>query len=193
MSVKPFSVCLGAALLFAGIGAQAAGDAEKSTTATHLFVKHAEAERLEPSATSVSRVMLTANQTNGRYSIIDENFGPGMRSASHKHEYHSETFVIISGKMKWTVGAETDTVGPGDLVYIPPDTSHMAEVLGDETVHAIMIYEPGGYEIGLRQRAAARAAGGQGGVAGPGDQGGAGGRPPRAPNPYADFIPDARP
>ena len=95
--------------------------------------------------------------------------------------------MVIAGKMKWIVGGETDTIGPGDLVYIPPDTSHTAEVVGDEPVHAIMLYEPGGYEIGLRQRAAARRerdstdpAGGQS-------------RPRRPPNPYADFIPDVRP
>lgn len=190
MSAKLFPVGLGGALLLAGTAASVwtpARAEEKSTAATHLFVKHDKAERLEPSATSVSRVLLTANQTNGRYSIIDENFGPGMKTPSHKHAYHSETFIIVTGKMKWTVWGETDIIGPGDLVYIPPDTSHATEVLGDETVHAIMIYEPGGYEIGLRLRAKARAEGGQGGVAGPQA------RPRRPPNPYVDFVPDARP
>ncbi len=190
MSVPSFRAGLAGAALCLTIAVAvpcAAQGQEASTTATHLFVKRDKAETLEPSATSVSKVMLTANQTNGRYSIIDENFGPGMKTPSHKHAYHSETFIIITGRMKWTVGGETDTVGPGDLVYIPPDTSHMAEVLGDETVHAIMIYEPGGYEIGLRERARARREGGQGGVAGPSSG------PRRRPNPYADFVPDARP
>ena len=63
---------------------------------------------------------------------------------------------MLTGRLQWTVAGETDVIGPGDLVYIPPDTSHWAEVVGDEPVHAIMLYEPGGYEIGLRLRAAAR-------------------------------------
>ena len=46
----------------------------------------------------------------------------------------------------------TQTIGPGDLVYIPPDTPHKTRVLGDQNVHAIMIYEPGGYELNLRRR-----------------------------------------
>ncbi len=193
MSARLFHAGFGGALLFAGIAAdvltpaQAQSHAEKSTTATHLFVKRDKAEKLEPSDTSVSRVMLTADQTNGRYSVIDEIFNPGMKTPSHKHAYHSETFMVIAGKMKWTVGGETDIIGPGDLVYIPPDTSHAAEVVGEEPVHAIMLYEPGGYEIGLRQRAAARRERGSGGPAGPQP------RPRRPPNPYADFVPDARP
>lgn len=193
MQTKLFGTALGGALLAAGIAAHALmpapaqSQSEASTTATHLFVKRDSAERLEPSATSVSRVMLTANQTNGRYSIIDETFKPGMKTPSHQHGYHSETFMVLSGTMKWTVAGEIDVIGPGDLVYIPPDTSHAAEVVGDEPVHAIMLYEPGGYEIGLRQRAAARREGESAGPAG------ARARPRRPPNPYADFIPDARP
>ena len=193
MQAKLFSTSFGNALLAVGIAAHtlmpapAQSQSEASTTATHLFVKRDKAERLEPSANSVSRVMLTADQTNGRYSVIDEIFKPGMKTPSHKHAYHSETFMVLSGKLKWTVGGETDVIGPGDLVYIPPDTSHMAEVVGDEPVHAIMLYEPGGYEIGLRQRAAARRAGESAGPAG------APARPRRQPNPYADFVPDARP
>ena len=85
--------------------------------------------------------------------------------------------------MQWNVGGETDEIGPGDLVYIPRDTSHWAQVVGDEPVHAIMLYEPGGFEIGLRLRAAARREGAS--------QGPAGARP--APNPLADFIPDTPP
>lgn len=194
MSARLFKAAFCAALLFAGIAAGVAAPAlaqshaGKSTTATHLFVKRDKAEKLEPSDTSVSRVMLTADQTNGRYSIIDEIFGPGMKTPAHRHAYHSETFMVIAGKMKWTVGGETDVIGPGDLVYIPPDTSHTAEVVGDEPVHAIMLYEPGGYEIGLRQRAAARRERGSGG-----DAAGAPPRQRRAPNPYADFVPDAAP
>ena len=99
--------------------------------------------------------MLSADETNGRYSIIDEEFKAGMRSFMHKHAYHSETFIMIAGQMEWRVGGETQTIGPGDLVYIPPDTPHLTRVAGDQDVHAIMIYEPGGYEYNLRRRVSA--------------------------------------
>ncbi len=126
--------------------------AEAPGKAGHVFVKRAAVEALKPSATSISRVMLSADQTDGRYSIIDEIFKPGMKSFGHMHAYHAETFLVLDGQMKWTVGGETQVLGAGDLVYIPPDTPHFAEVVGDKDVHAIMIYEPGGYEYGLRRR-----------------------------------------
>lgn len=121
----------------------------------HLFVKRTGAE-LHRLPTMDSRVMLTAAQTDGRYSIVDEEFKAGMQSyPGHLHTFHSETFLILWGRMEWTVGGESEVVGPGDLVYIPPNTPHATRVLGEESVHAIMIYEPGGYELGLRRRAGA--------------------------------------
>ncbi len=48
--------------------------------------------------------------------------------------------------MEWTVDRETQQLGPGDLVYLPPNATHACKVVGDEDVHALMIYEPAGYE-----------------------------------------------
>jgi quercetin dioxygenase-like cupin family protein len=99
--------------------------------------------------------MLTADQADGRYSIIDEIFKVGLRSFVHTHAYHSETFLVIDGEMKWTVGGETQIVGPGDMIDISPYTPHVAVVARDKDVHAIMIYESGGYEHGLLRRVSA--------------------------------------
>jgi len=55
--------------------------------------------------------------------------------------------------MEWIVDGETQLLGPGDLVYIPPNTLHAVKVLGEEDVHALMIFEPGGYEHGYWARA----------------------------------------
>jgi quercetin dioxygenase-like cupin family protein len=149
------------ALMFLGFtatpwrSASALQDRPQTAQRRHLFVKRTSAE-LHRLPTMDSRVMLTADQTDGRYSIVDEEFKPGMQSyPGHMHAFHSETFLILRGRMEWNVGGDTEVVGPGDLVYIPPDTPHATKVLGDETVHAIMIYEPGGYELGLRRRAGA--------------------------------------
>ncbi len=104
---------------------------------------------------SRTEFLLTAEESRGRFSIVDETFFPGMNSApGHTHEFHSEVFYIISGSMEWTVDDEVDTLGPGDLVYIPPGRVHHTRVLGDEPVRALMIYEPAGYERGYMTRGA---------------------------------------
>ncbi len=104
---------------------------------------------------SRTEFLLTAEESRGRFSIVDETFFPGMNSApGHTHHYHSEVFYIISGSMEWTVGEEVDTLEAGDLVYVPPGAVHHTRVLGDEPVRALMIYEPAGYEQGFFTRRA---------------------------------------
>ncbi len=66
MQAKLLNTGLAGALLAAGIAAptmaaQAQDQATAYTAATHLFVKRGNAETPEPSATTVSRVMLTAD------------------------------------------------------------------------------------------------------------------------------------
>ena len=130
---------------------------------------------------SRTEFLLTAEESRGRFSIVDETFYPGMNSApGHTHHFHSEVFYVISGSMEWTVGDETDTVGAGDLVYIPPGAVHLTRVLGDVPVRALMIYEPRRLRARVLQqgqvdRRAAPGSGVHGGVAAQH------GRGPRAP------------
>ena len=104
--------------------------------------------------TMLSEFMLTAEQSDGMFSIVKETFKPGFDSYrfAHKHEWHSEVFCVLSGQMQWTVNGETRVLGPGDMVYIPPNSPHATKVLGDEEVHSIMVYEPAGYELNYLRR-----------------------------------------
>ncbi len=103
-----------------------------------------------------SQFMLTAGQSEGRFSIVKEKFLPGFDSysMSHAHHWHTEVFLMITGEMQWTVNGETQVLGPGDMVYIPPRAAHAAKVMGDEPVEAFMVYEPGGYEKNYFRRQA---------------------------------------
>jgi len=94
----------------------------------------------------VSEVDLSAEDTEGRYTFLDEIWNPGFKVSPHFHKTHAETFYIVSGQVEWTVGGETHVMGAGDLVFIPPNTVHSVHVVGDKPAHSLMIYDPGGYE-----------------------------------------------
>jgi len=100
-----------------------------------------------------SEVKLSAADTDGRFSLLDETWRPGMAVPPHFHRRHAETFFVISGQVEWTVGGETRVMGPGDLVYIPPDTVHTVKVVGNVPQRSLMLYEPGGYEYHSRREA----------------------------------------
>jgi len=59
------------------------------------------------------------------------------------HHVHEQVSQVISGKMRFWFGAnkeQTMELGPGDVVVIPSDLPHMAEIIGD--VEAIDTWAP---------------------------------------------------
>jgi quercetin dioxygenase-like cupin family protein len=92
------------------------------------------------------QVVVTGDQSSGRQSVLESWWTPKFTVPAHFHKKHAETFLILSGKVEWTIGGETHVVGPGDAVHIPPNTVHSVKVIGTEDMHSIMISEPGGYE-----------------------------------------------
>lgn len=133
-----------------------------SDPAPHVFRKAGTADSVTAVDANVAAVsatepdrydfVLKREDTQGRYSMIDMVLSPTFDSTpGHSHREHSETFYMISGEMEWTVEGETQILGRGDLVYIPPFAHHIARAIGDESPRALLIWEPAGWEIGMAE------------------------------------------
>lgn len=57
----------------------------------------------------------------------------------HAHP-HEQTGYLVRGRLRLTIGEQTQEVGPGDSWSIPGDTEHSAEVLADAL--AIEVFSP---------------------------------------------------
>ena len=66
---------------------------------------------------------------------------PGGTYELHSHT-HEQASVMISGRMRLTVGDEVREIGPGDMWFAPAHVKHGGEILGDEPVVFIDIYAP---------------------------------------------------
>jgi quercetin dioxygenase-like cupin family protein len=72
-------------------------------------------------------------------SLIFEDTGEiGTGPRLHKHPY-AETFVIISGRVRFTIGERTVEGAGGDTLVAPAQTPHKFEVL--EPYKAVHIHE----------------------------------------------------
>jgi len=91
-------------------------------------------------------VLISSAQSQGRESILESYWGPNFTVPMHFHKYHAEIFIVLSGHVEWTIAGQTHIEGPGDAVFIPPDTPHAVHVIGPGPAHMIFIQEPGGYE-----------------------------------------------
>jgi quercetin dioxygenase-like cupin family protein len=154
MFIKPTLISVLSLVLFAAGFSVTTSAQESESKGGHVFSKVDSLEEFSRGP-MLSKFMLTAEQTDGRYSIVKEIFKPGMSSyPGHTHKLHSEVFFIISGVMESTVNGDTQQISSGDLLYIPPNSLHAIKVLGDENIHALMLYEPAGYEENYFKRRA---------------------------------------
>ena len=73
--------------------------------------------------------------------LIWAKFEPGGTYDLHSHP-HEQMSVVVSGRMRVTVGDEIHDIGPGDMWYVPANVDHGGEILGNEPVVFIDVYAP---------------------------------------------------
>ena len=73
--------------------------------------------------------------------MVWARFDPGGTYEHHSHP-HEQMSVMISGRMRLTVGDEVRDIGPGDVWFVPAHVQHGGELLGDEPVVFIDVYAP---------------------------------------------------
>ena len=67
----------------------------------------------------------------------------GQVKEMHVHDPPQDHVIIIrSGRMRWTVEAQTLDAGPGDVIITPAGTAHSYEVLGDEPARVVCVDSP---------------------------------------------------
>jgi quercetin dioxygenase-like cupin family protein len=69
-------------------------------------------------------------------------FEPGQRQATHTHAGADKFYLVVSGKARITVGAETRVAGPGMVVWAPADVPHGVDEALERTVLLVGIAPP---------------------------------------------------
>ena len=67
------------------------------------------------------------------------NNEPGAGPDLHRHPY-SETWIVRSGKARFTADGEEIEAGPGDIVVVGSETPHMFKNIGTERLDIICIH-----------------------------------------------------
>jgi mannose-6-phosphate isomerase-like protein (cupin superfamily) len=70
--------------------------------------------------------------------FINDPLGP----LPHAHDDASEIIYIAAGQMDIQVGETRQRVGPGELLFMPPDRYHNYWLVGDETVCLYVLVTP---------------------------------------------------
>ncbi|MCK4483810.1 MAG: cupin domain-containing protein [Candidatus Thorarchaeota archaeon] len=75
------------------------------------------------------------------YSIAHAIIKPGNASLSHRIKTSSEIYYILSGSGLMYVDEESEDVGPGDTIYVPPNaTQYIENTGGTDLVFLCIVY-----------------------------------------------------
>ncbi|MBT8302828.1 MAG: cupin domain-containing protein, partial [Bacteroidia bacterium] len=95
-------------------------DIENTTEAllTSKIVKNSEGRKLNVIGDN-QNIKLTGKDTNGQFTLIEQNNDPGVGIPPHVHENEDEVFQVLSGQVAMNIGDQTTTLNAGDLIFCP--------------------------------------------------------------------------
>ncbi|MEP2935781.1 MAG: cupin domain-containing protein [Gilvibacter sp.] len=91
-------------------------------------------------------IKLTGEDTNGQYTLIEQNNEPGVGIPPHVHENEDEVFQVLAGQVEMSIGKNITTLNAGDIIFCPKGVPHSWKVVGQEKARAMLSIFPAGLE-----------------------------------------------
>lgn len=90
-------------------------------------------------------ILVSGNDTGGRYSLIEMLVPPGGGPPPHRHDFE-EMFTILDGEIELTFRGEVHRAGAGSTVNIPANAPHAFKNRSDKPVRMLCMCTPAGQE-----------------------------------------------
>lgn len=71
---------------------------------------------------------------------------PGFDTGLHIHERLEETWYVLDGELRFQVGDDTFTAGPGAWVFVPPRVAHAFANRAEAPARFLLIMSPAGFD-----------------------------------------------
>jgi quercetin dioxygenase-like cupin family protein len=90
-------------------------------------------------------VLLTGEDTVGRYCLIDMHIPPGGGPPPHRHDFE-ESFIMLAGELEATFRGAKSVVRAGETINIPSNAPHQFYNASNKPVRLLCICSPAGQE-----------------------------------------------
>jgi quercetin dioxygenase-like cupin family protein len=90
-------------------------------------------------------VLLSGDDTDGRYCLIDMMIPPGGGPGPHRHDFE-ESFTILEGEIETTFREKKTVVRAGETINIPANAPHSFRNASQKLVRLLCICAPAGQE-----------------------------------------------
>jgi quercetin dioxygenase-like cupin family protein len=99
-------------------------------------------------------ILVTGQDTAGRYCLIDMLIPPGGGPPPHRHDFE-EMFTLLDGELEFTFRGEPVVAKAGDTVNVPANAPHVFTNASDRPARVLCLCSPAGQEeffleIGVR-------------------------------------------
>lgn len=115
----------------------------------HHIIRPEDGEQLLNLGAHVN-IKVPAAATGGAFAVIEHVVPPQGGPPPHTHP-ETELLYILSGSFSVVVGEDRSEVGPGTLIYVPPETIHTTRNVGTRAGRQLSLYLPGGGEGFFRE------------------------------------------
>ena len=90
-----------------------------------------------------SHILMDAGELGSRHMTVTWlEVPPGASQLLHSHEEAEQVYVVVGGTGTMSATGDTQRLGAGDLVLIPPATEHGVANDGDETLTLVSVQSP---------------------------------------------------
>jgi quercetin dioxygenase-like cupin family protein len=90
-------------------------------------------------------ILLSGQDTNGRYCLIDMYVPPGGGPPSHRHDFE-ESFTILEGEIEATFRGQKSLVRKGQTISIPANAPHSFRNMSTRPARLLCICAPAGQD-----------------------------------------------
>lgn len=91
-------------------------------------------------------LLATSDDTDGAWSLIENEADPGQGPAPHWHEEMIEGIYVLEGEVDFEIDGDSRRVGSDEFVLVPPRRVHTFTVVSDEPARFLILVSPGGLE-----------------------------------------------
>ena len=116
-------------------------------------VVHKKASQCFEDGDDRGRVVISGDDTNGAYSVMEWRVAPVHAASGSKEDYGihlhrecEETFIVKSGSLKFLLGSQLVVLNEGDFVRVPKGVRHGYRNVSGEAVDLVVSFLPAGLE-----------------------------------------------
>ena len=98
-----------------------------------------------------SFVKISAADTGGCYSLIEDNMSAEFTLGLHLHRHHAESFYILEGTLPFYIDGDWLEANSGSTIHIPPGVPHAVDKPIGGPARMLMIIQPSSFDQYLEE------------------------------------------